>query len=172
MQNLNEAVIKLINEDVVNGKKIIESELYNRLGIMLEEKLKSYAPGIFSEGKDYDGDGTVESPKKEWRDSRDNAIKKAKGEKMQSESEDESLEESVDDTDSMINEEYELLAEELETLVNEIEEETGEALTEDEIEELADILLESLEENPDEEEDIEDEEENLEEDFEDEEEGD
>lgn len=160
MQYLNEAVIKLINEDVVGGKKLIENELYNRLGLMLEEKLKDFAPTIFTESKDYDGDGEVESSTKEWKDSRDNAIKKAKakeGMKM------ESAEESDDD---LLTEEYELLAEELESIVNEIEEETGEELTESEIEELADILLESMEEGPDEEEDYQ-EEEDFEEDSED-----
>lgn len=48
MDNLNEAVIKLINEDVVGGKKLIEQELYSRLGLLLEEKLKDFAPSVFS----------------------------------------------------------------------------------------------------------------------------
>lgn len=163
MQYLNEAVIKLINEDVVGGKKLIENELYNRLGLMLEEKLKDFAPTIFTESKDYDGDGKVESSTKEWKDSRNKAINKAKAEKGMKM---ESAEESDDD---LLTEEYELLAEELESIVNEIEEETGEELTESEIEELADILLESMEKGPDEEEDYQDEEEeDLEEDSEDE----
>jgi hypothetical protein len=162
MQYLNEAVIKLINEDVVGGKKLIENELYNRLGLMLEEKLKDFAPTIFTESQDYDGDGKVESSTKEWKDSRNKAIKKAKAEKGMKM---ESAEESDDD---LLTEEYELLAEELESIVNEIEEETGEELTESEIEELADILLESMEKGPDEEEDYQDEEEDLEEDSEDE----
>ena len=144
MQNLNEAVIKLINEDVINGKKLIENELYNRLGVMLEEKLKEYAPGIFSEGKmaskDYDKDGEVESSSEEWKGSRDKAIKKAKGEESsESEESEEYMEESTEDQD-IISEEFELLASELESLVEEIEAETGEELTEQEIEEIADIL--------------------------------
>ena len=48
MNNLNEAVIKLINEDVVGGQKLIEQELYSRLGLLLEEKLKDFAPSVFS----------------------------------------------------------------------------------------------------------------------------
>ena len=48
MKPLNEAVIHLINEDVVNAKKLIENELYIRLGTILEEKLKNYAPTIFT----------------------------------------------------------------------------------------------------------------------------
>lgn len=38
-----------------------------------------YLTQILTEGKDYDGDGKVEDPKREWRDSKNNAIRKALG---------------------------------------------------------------------------------------------
>ncbi len=152
MQNLNEAVINLINEDVVNAKKILEQELYVRLGGMLEEKLKEFAPTVFESKKakkDYDGDGKVESGSEEYLGSRDKAIKKS----MQKESEDLG--------EDLIIEDYEELVNQLESLVEEIEAETGEELSESDIEDLAGILLEQLEEGPDEVE--EDEEEDFEE---------
>lgn len=160
MENLNEAVIKLINEDVIGGKKLLEQELYNRLGIMLEEKLKDFAPTIFNEAakkaaKDYDGDGKVESGTEEWKGSRDKAIKKNMAMK-----ENEELDEEV------LTEDYEELVNELQSLVEEIEKETGEELNESEIEELASILLEEL--DPNEEETEEEDEEDFEEDFEEE----
>lgn len=163
MKKLDEAVIKLINEDVVGGKKLIQDELYDRLGMMLEEKLKDYAPTIFSEG-------LVGKQKK---------LDKNKNNKIDSEDfkmlRNESLEsDDNSNDDQVLSEEYEFLVKELETLVEEIENETGDELTESEIEELADLLLEAMEVDPDEqdgdEEDFDDEdEEEIEEDFDEEE---
>jgi len=155
MKPLNEAVIHLINEDVVNAKKLIENELYIRLGTILEEKLKNYAPTIFTEkmaDKDYDGDKKIETSEQEFLGSRDKAIKKS----MKAKSMKESIEESDDD---LLEEDA--FIEELQALVESIENDIGEELTESEIEELANILME--ESGPDE-----DEEEDFEEDFEEE----
>ena len=155
MKPLNEAVIHLINEDVVNAKKLIENELYIRLGTILEEKLKNYAPTIFTEkmaAKDYDGDKKIETSEQEFLGSRDKAIKKS----MKAKSMKESIEESEND---LLEEDA--FIEELQALVESIENDIGEELTESEIEELANILLE--ESDPDE-----DEEEDFEEDFEEE----
>ena len=155
MEKLNEAVVHLINEDVVNAKKIIENELYVRLGSLLENELKNYAPTIFTEkklaNKDYDGDGEIETGSQEFLGSKDKAIKKSMAMKA----------ESVEDSDDELLEE-DAFIEELQQLVESIEEDIGEELTESEIEELANILLE--ESGPDE-----DEEEDFEEDFEEEE---
>ena len=155
MKPLNEAVIHLINEDVVNAKKLIENELYIRLGTILEEKLKNYAPTIFTEkmaDKDYDGDKKIETSEQEFLGSRNKAIKKS----MKAKSMKESIEESDDD---LLEEDA--FIEELQALVESIENDIGEELTESEIEELANILME--ESGPDE-----DEEEDFEEDFEEE----
>lgn len=148
MEKLTEAVINLINEDVVRGKKIIENELYVRLGQMLEEKLLDYAPGIFSEGSkpdflDLDGDGNRKEPM------RSAAKSKKKKKKM---------EESFSPEEDLITEDYEVLLEEVQQIVEEIEAETGEELSESEIEEIADLVLESYESDPDEDEDQDDDE--------------
>ena len=159
MQNLNEAVIKLINEDVIGGKKLIENELYERLGTMLEEKLKDFAPTVFAEAEskpkpdylDLDNDGNKKEPMKK--------AAKGRGKPMN---------ESDEQDEDLILEEYEMLVNELEQLVEEIEQETGEELTEGEIEELADFLLEELESevDPDEEEESEEDFEDSDEDYE------
>lgn len=148
MEKLTEAVINLINEDVVKGKKIIENELYVRLGKMLEEKLLDYAPGIFSEGSkpdflDLDGDGNTKEPMK-------GAAKSKKKKKK--------MEESFSPEEDLITEDYEVLLEEVQQIVEEIEAETGEELSESEIEEIADLVLESYESDPDEDEDQDDDE--------------
>ena len=148
MEKLTEAVINLINEDVIKGKKIIENELYVRLGKMLEEKLLDYAPGIFSEGSkpdflDLDGDGNKNEPM------RSAARSKKKNKKM---------EESFSSEEDLITEDYEVLLEEVQQIVEEIEAETGEELSESEIEEIADLVLESYESDPDEDEDQDDDE--------------
>ena len=148
MEKLTEAVINLINEDVIKGKKIIENELYVRLGKMLEEKLLDYAPGIFSEGSkpdflDLDGDGNTKEPMKGA--ARSNKKKKK-------------MEESFSSEEDLITEDYEVLLEEVQQIVEEIEAETGEELSESEIEEIADLVLESYESDPDEDEDQDDDE--------------
>ena len=58
----------------------------------------------------------------------------------------------------MITEDYEVLLEEVQQIVEEIEAETGEELSESEIEEIADLVLESYESDPDEDEDQDDDE--------------
>jgi hypothetical protein len=159
MQNLNEAVARLINEDVVNGKRLIENELYSRLGSMLEEKLKEFAPTVFSE--------PLVGKQKRLDKNNNNKLDKKDFDMLRNES----VDQDDSDDDDLIMEEYEELLADLEQLVEEIEAETGEELTESEIEELADILLEEKESgvDPDEEEDYEDEEEDFEEDSEDDE---
>jgi predicted transcriptional regulator len=153
MNKLNEAVIKLINEDVVNSKKIIEQELYVRLGQMLEEKLMEYAPSIFTE--------KALSPKQK-------KIAKLAGNPKKLEGADfadlRNQNESVEDSDELLSEDYSELIEELKQLVEEIEQETGSELTEGEIEELAEILFESKDPGVDPD-DEEEEDEDIEEDF-------
>jgi hypothetical protein len=162
MKQLNEAVIKLINQDVVSGKKLIENELYQRLGSILEEKLVGYAPTIFEKkGKDLTGDGKVDSA--DWKEARNQAIKK----KMQKESAEMISEEDGDEDEDILSEEYENMVDDLQRLIESIEEENGEELTEAEIQELAEMLLEEYEsenEEEDEDEEDQDEEEDFEED--------
>lgn len=56
-----------------------------------------YLTQILTEGKDYDGDGKVEDPKKEWRDSKNNAIRKALGKPPEDDYEPDDAEEEDED---------------------------------------------------------------------------
>jgi len=156
MENLNEAVIKMINEDVAGARKEVQNELYARLGTLLEEKLKEFAPTIFSEAKLVGNQAKLDRNNNKKLDKEDFAMLRKN--KMN--------ENDENNDDDLIYENIESLAEELQQLVEDIENELGEELNENDIEELADILLESLEKNPDEEEEEYEDEEDLEEDLE------
>ena len=145
MKNLNEAVVHLINEDIVNGRKIIENELYVRLGNLLEEKLKDFAPTVFSEGGEL-------SPKQKKIAAKAGNPNKIDAEDLRKE--------SCDNCDDLLEEDD--FMGDLKKLVESIEEDIGEELTESEIEELANILMEDSDPDEDEEEE-EDFEEDLEE---------
>lgn len=56
-----------------------------------------YLTQILTEGKDYDGDGKVEDPKKEWKDSKNNAIRKALGKPPEADYEPDETEEEDED---------------------------------------------------------------------------
>lgn len=58
-----------------------------------------YLTQILTEGKDYDGDGKVEDPKKEWKDSKNNAIRKALGKPPEDDYEPEDEEDDEDEED-------------------------------------------------------------------------
>jgi hypothetical protein len=142
MNNKN-IVDALVNEDLYTAKKLINETLLQRMGKALEEKLIDFGPTIFNEAAkpdflDMDGDGDKEEPMKK-------AAKEAKAKKN----------ESVDSDETTIAEEFE---QELKSLVEEIEQETGTQLSEEEIMEIAENLLEILSEENDEDEDEEDEE--------------
>jgi len=99
---------------------------------MLEEKLVEYAPTIFEKKL---------SPKQK-------KIAKMAGDPEKIEGEDFAalrkgkMEESLEETNDVLSEEYEEIVEELQALIESIESETGEELTESEIEEIAGMLLE------------------------------
>ncbi len=142
MSNKN-IVDALVNEDLYTAKKLINETLLQRMGKALEEKLIDFGPTIFNEAAkpdflDMDGDGDKKEPMKK-------AAKEAKTKKN----------ESVDSDEDVIAEEFE---QELKSLVEEIEQETGTQLSEEEIMEIAENLLEILSEENDEDEDEENEE--------------
>jgi len=145
MNNKN-IVDALVNEDLYTAKKLINEILLQRMGKALEEKLIDFGPTIFNEAAkpdflDMDGDG-------DKKESMKKAVKDKKSNKH----------ESYDSDETVIAEEFE---QELKSLVEEIEQETGTQLSEEEIMEIAENLLEILsEENDEEDEDEEDEEEN------------
>jgi hypothetical protein len=122
----NENIVKaLINEDVYQAKKLINKALTEKMSAALEEKLINFAPSIFNEGKkekpdflDLDKDGNKKEPMK----------KAAKESKMKKE-----------DVDFTANFEAELKA-----LVEEIEASIGAELTEEEVIDVANELLDTM----------------------------
>jgi len=138
MSNSKEILNALVTEDLYTAKKLINEELVKRMGTVLEEKLVEFGPTIFNEQSkpdflDLDKDGNKNEPMK-------SAAKQAKKVRK----------ESVDSDSKVIAEEFEA---ELRSLVEEIEEETGEELSEEEIMELAQELLDVISEESEEEED-------------------
>ena len=115
----------LVTEDLYTAKKLINKSLMEKMNTILEEKLIDYAPSIFNEGK--------LSPKQQ-------KIAKLAGDPNKIEG---------DDFKKLrkLKESEELFESELRALVEEIEAETGEALTEEEVVEIANDLLDIMNDN-------------------------
>ena len=152
MSNIKNIFESLTNEDVVTAQKLIKEELLRKLGNALEEKLVEFAPTVFNEGKKLDPvgkeDGDIDNDGDE--DKTDSYLlkrRKAIAKNMKKE------DVEVDEELLEISEQFE---EELASLVEEIQEETGEELTEEEIAELANELLNVLSEEAEDDEDDED----------------
>lgn len=145
MSNSKDIFKALVSEDLVNAKKLINEALLAKLGGSLEEKLVNFAPSVFNEEKGEKKELTPNQARiaklagdREKIDAEDfKVLRSRKGKKNESLEENEELE--------AIAEEFE---EELFSLVEEIEEELGEELSEDEIKELADDLIDALNEGP------------------------
>ena len=152
MSNSKDIFKALVAEDLVNAKKFINEALLAKLGNSLEERLVDFAPSVFNEEMDGKKKLTPNQARiaklagdRERIDAEDfKVLRGRKGKKDKNE--------SVEN-----NEELEAIAEEFEeelfSLVEEIEEELGEELTEDEIKQLADELLETMNDSEDEDED-------------------
>jgi len=123
----------LANEDLFTAKKLIHEALTEKMGNALEEKLIDFAPTVFNEGK--------LSPKQK-------KIAKLAGDEDKIDAPDfaalrmkkKHVKEDVDE----IQDAFEA---ELKSLVEEIEEETGEELTEEEIINIAEMLLDMINED-------------------------
>jgi hypothetical protein len=145
MSNSKDIFKALVSEDLVNAKKLVNEALLSKLGNSLEEKLVNFAPSVFNEEKKELTPNQARIAKlagdKEKIDAEDFKVLRARKGKSNDKEKNESLEE---------NEELEAIAEEFEeelfSLVEEIEEELGEELSEDEIKQLADELLEAMNE--------------------------
>lgn len=123
MSNHNKEIVNaLVNEDIFTAKKLINKSLFERMNNALEEKLINFAPTVFNEGSkpdflDLDKDGNKKEPMKK-------AAKQAK---------------------QKTNEDVAALFEaELKSLVEEIETEIGTELTEEEIMDIANDLLDVM----------------------------
>jgi hypothetical protein len=162
MSNSKDIFKALISEDLVNAKKFINNALLEKLGNSLEEKLVNFAPTVFNEEK---GESEKKEAKKELSPNQMRIARMA-GDKDKIDAEDFKAlrrrgvkKESVE-TDQELESIAEEFEQELASLIEEIEQELGEELTEDEIKELADDLLDALneQEETEDEEDEEDEE--------------
>lgn len=158
MSNSKNIFKALVSEDLVNAKKLINEALLAKLGNSLEEKLVDFAPSVFNEEKGGNKELTPNQARiarlagdPKGIDAEDFKVlrgRRGRGNKNESVENNEELE--------AIAEEFE---EELFSLVEEIEEELGEELTEDEIKELADELLETMNNSEEDEEETEEKEE-------------
>jgi hypothetical protein len=152
MSNSKQIIDALIQEDLYTAKKLISEDLVARMGNALENKLVDFGPTLFGEGTmtnedkhegdedDDDGDDDDKKKKKKF-----NFFKK----KMKKTNED-------------VESEEDRFEAELKSLVEEIEEETGEELSEEEITDIGNMLLDMINEDDSADEDDEDEDEDEE----------
>ncbi|MFZ4597928.1 MAG: hypothetical protein ACOYNN_04715 [Terrimicrobiaceae bacterium] len=136
MSNSKEIIDALIKEDLYTAKKLINEDLVARMGDALETKLMDFGPTLFGEGLKGD-QHKIDANKNGKVDAEDFKLLKNKKKKMNEESE-------------IIAEDFE---NQLKSLVEEIEEETGEQLSEEEIMDIANQLLDILSEEQEEDED-------------------
>jgi hypothetical protein len=136
MSNSKEIIDALIKEDLYTAKKLINEDLVARMGDALETKLMDFGPTLFGEGLKGD-QHKIDANKNGKVDAEDFKLLKNKKKKMNEQSE-------------IIAEDFE---NQLKSLVEEIEEETGEQLSEEEIMDIANQLLDILSEEQEEDED-------------------
>ena len=56
MSNIQKAVNSILNNNLIEGKKLIQSSLYEKMGKLLEQQLVEFAPSVFNEKMDPVGD--------------------------------------------------------------------------------------------------------------------
>ena len=123
----------LANEDLFTAKKLIHEALTEKMGNALEEKLIDFAPTVFNEGK--------LSPKQK-------KIAKLAGDEDEIDAPDfAALRKKKKHVKEDVDEIQDAFEAELKSLVEEIEEETGEELTEEEIINIAEMLLDMINED-------------------------
>jgi hypothetical protein len=150
MANSKDILSSLIKEDLIQAKNLINEALLEKLGNALEQKLIDFAPTVFAESQASHG-GLKGNQKK---------LDKNKNGKLDKEDFKMLRKEDIEFLDDSITEEDLALAEafqnEIALLVQEIQEESGQQLSEEEIEQLANEYLDILSEEKEEDEDEED----------------
>ena len=136
MSNSKEIIDALIKEDLYTAKKLINEDLVARMGDALEDKLVDFGPTLFGEGVKKDED--------EDEEDEDNGKKKKKKFNFFEKKKKTKTNEDVQSEEDIIAENFEA---ELKSLVEEIEEETGEELSEEEIIDIANMLLDMINED-------------------------
>lgn len=177
MRDLKEAINHILDEELVKAKELIHTNLYAKMGALLEETLLEYAPTVLDEktlspkqkkiaaragdpteidaadladlrgervNEKYCEDGDCEDE--------ESSKKKMKKKDDEEDDEEEDEDEEEDKDDKEMNEAFETFTTYISELVEQIEEETGEELSEEEILQLADIVLDENFYNEDEDE--------------------
>ena len=129
MSNAKNIIKNLMEDNLVDTKKLIKQTLIQRIGVMLESKIEEVAPSMISERKTSD-------PTPESKEKRENDILKKKRAVTDFA--------KKDKKDKKLDEEYELFVDEVQEIVEEIEEETGEELSDEEIKTLGEEYLKYL----------------------------
>lgn len=148
MSKIKNIISNIQEDNLVDAKSMIKSELLSRLGFMLEEKIEQIAPSMISEKSDKpekemkEKEGPKSAPPKKKGGEEDEDKKSKKTMKNESfESED-----VIEDEDDNPSDEFEAFVDQIHEIVQEIEEETGEELTEEEIIQLGKDYIELLNE--------------------------
>ena len=142
MENLNNAVKYIVENELLKAKEIIHASLYEKMGKILEDKLMEFAPTVFSEKKEEEEEEEEEGD--EDTSSRDD----------DDDDDDDDDEEEEDDTEDM-KEGFSDFASHLTDVVAYLEQESGTTLSEEQISEVAHMILnEKLDEVGEEDEDV------------------
>jgi hypothetical protein len=131
MSNAKNIIKNLMEDNLVDTKKLIKQTLIQRIGVMLESKIEEVAPSMISERKTSD-------PAPESKEKEENKILKKKRAVTDFA--------KKDKKDTKLDEDYELFVDEIQEIVEEIEEETGEELSDEEIKTLGEQYLKYISE--------------------------
>lgn len=150
MPDTKDILTALLKEDLIEAKKLINDRLLEKLGNALEEKLVDFAPTVFEEAKNLKG--------------KQHKLDKNKNGKIDSEDFKMLRKEDIDinESEELTEEDLALVEsfqEELASVVESIQQETGKELSESEIEEIANEMLNMISEEEEEDEDEDEEEE-------------
>lgn len=129
MSNAKNIIKNLMEDNLVDTKKLIKQTLIQRIGVMLESKIEEVAPSMISEKRD---------PAPESKEKEENKILKKKRAVTDFA--------KKDKKDTKLDEDYELFVDEVQEIVEEIEEETGEELSDEEIKTLGEQYLKYISE--------------------------
>jgi hypothetical protein len=141
MENLNNAVKYIVENELLKAKEIIHASLYEKMGKILEDKLMEFAPTVFSEKKEEEEEEGDEDTSSRDDDSRDD-------------DDEEDADDKEDDTEDM-KEGFSDFASHLTDVVAYLEKESGTTLSEEQISEVAHMILnEKLDEVGEEDDDV------------------
>lgn len=161
MSNIKNIISNIQEDNLVDAKNLIKTELLSRVGSMLEEAIEEVAPSMISEKEEKEDDGDdkpkfVRLMKKKKEDKEEKKGKMIKDSYEQEEVIDPRTRQD-DEDDYDYSDDFESFVDQIHEIVQEIEDETGEELTEEEIVQLGQEYLKMLSEEIDSEEVIEEE---------------